>query len=197
MIRPALSQDAPAIARLINDAAEYGLMLHRSLSGLYDNLRDYQVAVETSGEQQEQIVGVCGLKVVWSNLAEVYALVVAPDQRGQGLGKKLVESCVLDARRLGVRKLMTLTYEQRFFENLGFVVMDRKQLPLKVWSECLRCAKNTHCDEIAMMRVLEEVPNVTEPKPLASPTDQYQVPVQLQMDAPLRRLAKREKMDEL
>jgi amino-acid N-acetyltransferase len=154
MIRHAGIQDVRAIGRIINDAAEYGLMLHRSWQELYENVRDFQVAVE-----DEEVIGVCGLKIVWSNLAEVYALAVAPRWRGKGIGRRLVLSCVDEAEELGIQRLMTLTYEQRFFERCGFRVVDRQNLPLKVWSECIRCPKNQACDEIAMIRELE-VPEI-------------------------------------
>ncbi len=72
---------------------------------------------------------------------------------------------------------MTLTYEQASFEKLGFTVVDRQQLPLKVWSECIRCPKNQACDEIAMTLVLDDVPDLGVPKPTAPPPDQYVVPI--------------------
>ena len=86
-----------------------------------------------------------------------------------------------------------LTYEKDFFAKLGFSVVDRQELPLKVWSECVRCAKNQACDEIAMIRVIEEVPEVTIPQSesLAGSSGVYEVPVTLEMSA-----LRRPKMDE-
>jgi amino-acid N-acetyltransferase len=153
---------------------------------LYEHLRDFHVA-----EEAGRVVGVCGLNIVWANLAEVYALAVAPDWRGRGLGRQLVLSCVDEAEELGVRKLMVLTYEKNFFGRVGFVELDRQELPLKVWSECVRCAKNQACDEVAMMRVLEEVPEAVVPQPGAPPAGSYEVPVTLAMSA-----LRRPKMDE-
>ncbi|MFW6058637.1 MAG: N-acetyltransferase [Phycisphaeraceae bacterium] len=175
MIRRAHVADVPALGKLINDAAEYGLMLPRSMGALYENVRDYHVALD----EQDEIVGVCGLGIVWANLAEVYALVVAPDQRGKGLGRQLVQACIDEAHTLGIRRLMTLTYEKAFFEKLGFSVVDRQRLPLKVWSECVRCPKNQACDEIAMIRELTDVPEVSAPQPQAPPTDEYVIPLTL------------------
>ena len=182
-IRPAHVGDVPAAARIINDCAEYGLMLPRSLASLYEKVRDYHVA-----EHAGAVVGVCGLGIMWANLAEVYALAVDASMRGRGLGRRLVEACIDDARRAGVRQVMTLTYEQAFFEKLGFAVVDRARLPLKVWSECLRCPKNQACDEIAMMRELSDVPALTVPRPETPPADAYVVPVTL---SALRRGGKR------
>lgn len=157
-IRSATSVDVPAIAAIINDYAEQGQMLHRSHAELYERLRDYYVA-----EEGEKVMGVCGLRVIWGNLAEVYALAVASDAGGKGVGRKLVEASVGEAERLGVRRIFALTYQQAFFERCGFGVVDRMQeLPQKVWSECVRCPKNQACDEIAVVRVLEHVADTTE-----------------------------------
>jgi len=173
-IRRATVADVPAMGQIINDCAEFGLMLPRSLSSLYENVREFRVAEDPA--DGGRVIGVCGLSVVWANLAEVCALAVEPDQRGLGIGRKLTEACLEEARALGVRTIMTLTYEQAFFERLGFAVVDRQALPLKVWSECIRCPKNQACDEIAMTRVLEDVPDLAVPKPAAPPIDQYVVP---------------------
>ena len=68
--------------------------------------------------------------------------------------------------------------DQKRFEKLGFTVLDRQQLPLKVWSECVRCPKNQACDEIAMFKTIDGVPEPPEvpkpPKPIG-----YEVPVLL------------------
>lgn len=147
------------MGRIINDAAEFGLMLPKSLAVLYENLREFHVVED---EDSHEIVGVGGLSIIWANLAEVVSLAVAPSQRGKGLGRQLVEACLDEARQLGVRKVMSLTYERQFFERLGFAVVDRQELPLKVWADCVRCPKNEACDEIAMIRVLEDVPEPPE-----------------------------------
>ncbi len=185
MIRRANVADVSALGRIINDCAEYGLMLHRPMGFLYEHMRDFHVA-----EDDGRVIGVCGLNIVWSNLAEVYALAVCSTHRGRGLGGLLVEACVDDAKQLGIARLMTLTYEQKFFDRLGFEICDRQQLPLKVWSECVRCSKNQACDEIAMVRVIE---GVAEPEaPPASSQDSYVVPTVLKVG----QSARRQKMDE-
>ena len=43
-IRRATVADVPAMAQLINDAAEFGLMLPKSLASLYENVREFVVA---------------------------------------------------------------------------------------------------------------------------------------------------------
>lgn len=160
MIRRALIKDIVGIARLVNQFAERGLMLHRSMENLYEHARDFHVAVDNN----DNVVGVCGLNIVWADLAEVYSLAVDKSQQSKGLGSRLVEATIEDARELGIARLMSLTYEQRFFERLGFTVVDRMTLPLKVWNECMSCPKNQACDEIAMVYDLD-VPTIKAPKP--------------------------------
>jgi len=172
-LRKATVADVPEMAQLINDSAELGLMLPKSLASLYENVREFLV-VDEGG----RVVGVCGLSIVWANWAEVASLAVDKSQRGKGLGRKLVEACLQEAKALGIPRAMTLTYERAFFEKLGFSVLDRQQLPLKVWSECVRCPKNQACDEIAMYTVIDGVPEPPEvPKP-PEPVG-YDVPVVL------------------
>ena len=177
-IRRATVADVPAMGKIINDAAEFGLMLPKSLAALYENVREFHVAVEPGVDGVDKVIGVGGLSIVWANLAEAASLAVDPAYRGQGIGRKLVEACIEEARQLGIRKIMTLTYEQAFFEKLGFVVLDRQNLPHKVWSECVRCPKNQACDEIAMIRVLEDVPEIESAPPPPRATN-YEVPVVL------------------
>ena len=164
MIRPATIHDVPRISDIINSHAELGKMLFKSYAQLYEDLRDFGVC-EVDGD----VMGCTALTIIWADLAEVRSLAVDESQRGKGIGRTLVEWTVDEARRLGIRKIMSLTYEQRFFEKLGFEVVPKEALPLKVWSDCVRCPKRDGCDEIAMVRTLHDVP-VPEGLPVAPPT---------------------------
>ena len=143
--------DAEAICSLINYYAERGLMLHRSMESAYSSLREFQVVADDDG----RIVGCVAVDIFWADLAEVKSLAVAPDMVGQGIGGQLLSAAIEDARRMGVKRLFTLTYEQGFFQRQGFEVIDRNTLPEKVWRECLACSKADACDEIAMMLALK------------------------------------------
>ena len=162
-IRPATIHDVPRMQEIINSHAELGKMLFKSYAQLYEGLRDFAVY-----ELDGQVVGCTALSILWNDLSEVRSLAVDDKFRGRGIGSALVKWCISEARRLGIRKLMSLTYEQRFFERLGFVVVPKESLPLKVWSDCVRCPKNDNCDEIAMVLELTDVASV--PGPVAAPT---------------------------
>lgn len=149
-IRPAKVSDAPEICRLINFYAERGRMLHRSLESVYDSLREFYVAHEG-----KRVVGCVAVDIFWSDLAEVKSLAVADDCRGKGVGWRLIEAAVADAARLGVKKLFALTYEKEFFLRQGFEVIQRDDLPDKVWRECFACPRVDACDETAVVRRLE------------------------------------------
>jgi len=194
LIRRATVADVPSMHKLINDAAEYGLMLPKALAVLYENVREFVVAAdEPSAEPASAggrfpgpdarpqppgpILGCCGLSIIWGDLAEIVSLAVAPGSRGRGIGRRLTQACLDEARALGIARVMALTYERPFFERLGFEVVDRLKLPHKVWAECVRCPKHDACDEIAMMKVLEGVPAAAAPTPPVS--SRYDVPVQL------------------
>ena len=158
MIRNATIADVPLMQAVINSHAELGKMLFKSYAQLYENLRDFAVF-----EEDGKIRGCAALAIIWADLAEVRSLAVDDHCRGRGIGTELVKWCLDEGRRLKIRKIMSLTYEKRFFEKLGFDVVEKETLPLKVWSDCVKCPKNDSCDEIAMVRVLDDVPVVASP----------------------------------
>ena len=164
MIRAATIHDIPAMQAIINSHAELGKMLFKNLAQLYEGLRDFAVH-----EIDGRITGCAGLTIIWADLAEVRSLAVDSHHIGRGIGRKLVEWTIDEARRLGIRKLMALTYEQTFFTKLGFEVVPKESLPLKVWSDCVRCPKNANCDEIAMVRTLHDVPVIEMTKAVPTP----------------------------
>ncbi len=167
MIRHATIHDVSRIREIINSHAELGKMLFKSYEQLYENLRDFAV-YEIEDSSSTRVVGCVALAVIWADLAEIRSLAVDDTFRGRGVGTRLTEWCIDEARRLGIRKLMALTYEQRFFERLDFNVVLKDSLPLKVWSDCVQCPKRNGCDEIAMLRELHDVPLIV--MPTAPPT---------------------------
>lgn len=143
-------RDVKAMYDLLDHFADKGLLLGRSLSSLYDQLRDFQVFVE-EGDTGEEIVGVCALHICWEDLAEVRSLAVKDSAQGKGVGRQLVESCLLEAEALGIKQVFTLTYQPDFFSHQGFDPIDKKELPHKVWSDCINCPKFPDCNEEAMI----------------------------------------------
>jgi len=146
VIRGAMVNDVPAMARIVNGYASQGLMLPRSLHNLYQYVRSFVVATSDG-----QVIGCGGLQVFWHDLAEVRSLALEEAWVGKGIGRLIVHHLITEARSLGVTKVFTLTYQQSFFERLGFHQVPRESLPHKIWSDCLNCPKYPDCDEIALM----------------------------------------------
>jgi amino-acid N-acetyltransferase len=147
VIRKAGMADVKEIYDLLNSYAEKGELLGRSLSSLYDNLRDFQVAIFEDGT----IVGVCALHICWENLAEIRSLAVFAEYHKQGIGRMLAEQCLAEAKVFAITEVFTLTYQPRFFAKLGFASIDKKDLPHKVWTDCINCPKFPDCNEEAMV----------------------------------------------
>jgi len=164
MIRQATVHDVPRIAEVINSHAELGKMLFKSYAQLYEGLRDFAVC-----EVDGKIVGCAALSIIWADLSEIRSLAIDEQHRGHGYGRQLVDWSIEEARRLQIRRIMSLTYEQAFFEKFDFEVVNKDSLPLKVWSDCVRCPKRDGCDEIAMVKTLTDVPVFTAPETPPTP----------------------------
>ena len=149
MIRKAKISDAKAIHKLLSTFSDRREILPRSLNEIYDNLRDYSIYCQ--GESGA-IVGTCAIHVSWENLAEIRSLAVEAGFTKKGVGRALVENCLAEAKELGISRVFVLTYKKDFFEKRGFGVIDKADLPHKIWSDCLKCVEFPNCDEIAMIK---------------------------------------------
>jgi amino-acid N-acetyltransferase len=145
-LRPAAITDVPQIHELLDEYARMGNLLPRPYSELYRHLRDFFV-VEIEGK----IVACGALEIFTENLGEVRSLVVGKDYAGHGLGKHLVQRIVDEARQIGLRRIMALTYVPEFFHKLGFRTVPKDTLPEKVWGICVKCYKFNACDETAVL----------------------------------------------
>ena len=149
MIRKATIKDIKAIHELLHEYGKREELLARPLSELYDHVRDFSVYEEKANRK---IIGCCALQFCWEDLAEIRSLAVHPDYLGKNIGMKLTETVLEEARSFNIIKVFTLTYKPEFFEKFGFVQINRSELPLKIWSDCIICVKFPDCDETAMMK---------------------------------------------
>jgi amino-acid N-acetyltransferase len=150
MLRKAQIQDVKDIQKLLTFFANRGDMLSRSLSELYEALRDFYIF-----EEEGRLLGTAALHIVWEDLAEIRSVAVADDAGRKGVGTQLVQSCLDEARTIGLKRLFCLTYKPDFFSKFGFRIVDKAELPHKVWGDCMKCVKFPDCDEIAMIMDLE------------------------------------------
>ena len=146
MLRKAQIHDVKDIQKLLMIYANRGDMLSRSLSELYESLRDFYVY-----EENGKLLGTTALHIVWEDLAEVRSVAVTEDMTRTGIGSKLVQACIDEARQLGLKRIFCLTYRPDFFSSLGFRLIDKSELPHKVWGDCIKCVKFPDCDENAMI----------------------------------------------
>jgi amino-acid N-acetyltransferase len=146
MIRKAQIADVKNIQKLLMTFANRGDMLSRSLSELYESLRDFYVV-----EEDGIILGTAALHVVWDDLAEVRSVAVMEDSGRKGIGSRLVQACIAEAREIGLKRIFCLTYKPDFFGKHGFRLVDKSELPHKVWGDCIKCPKFPDCDENAMI----------------------------------------------
>lgn len=163
-LRPAVVGDVELILDLVNELATAGEMLPRSPSTTVERLRDFVVA-EVDGE----FAGCGALALVWTDIAEVRSIAVKPEYRKLGVGKRMAESLLAEAKRLGVARVMAFTYVTDFFLKLGFQVVDHASLPHKVFHDCLNCPKFHKCDEVAVAKDIFALPDAPPLGPLSLP----------------------------
>ncbi|WP_368030414.1 N-acetyltransferase [Arcobacter sp. s6] len=139
--------DITKMQDIVREEVDKGKILLRTADEMATTIRSYTV-VEVDGK----MAGFTATHIHSPRLAEVRSLVVGKDFRGLKLGKKLVESCIKEAKEYGIEQLLSLTYEQGFFESCGFRVISKEEIPEhKIWADCIRCKHFPICDEIAMV----------------------------------------------
>lgn len=146
MVRKAVSADVQALTTLIGRYVAKGIMLPRTNADICERLRDFFVYCD-----DDTIRGACALNLCEDDLAEIRSLAVARGHTGKGIGRKLVEACLEEARAIGIKKVFALTYQTGFFKKIGFKVANKDVLPQKIWQDCIKCAKFPSCDENAVI----------------------------------------------
>ena len=149
-VRNARVDDVDSIISLVNYYANKGLLLPKSPFKVYSKLQSFFVA-----EDRERIVGCASLIVLWRDLAEICSLAVDERYAGKGIGKALVSKCIEKARELKLPQVIVLTYQKKFFERMGFHLVDKDTFPRKLMWECLECPRLDKCDELAYLKKLE------------------------------------------
>ena len=150
LIRKARIGDVKGIHSMMKKFAEQGEILPRSLSELYDHLRDFFVCIDEE-KGPSKLLGTCAMHICWEDIAEIRSLAVLPEYQEKRIGTELVDACLSEAVKLGIYKIFVLTYEPKFFEKFGFSQIDKTMLPHKIWADCLKCVKFPDCDETAMI----------------------------------------------
>jgi amino-acid N-acetyltransferase len=141
--------DATSMHQIISHFADKGEILPRALSEIYEDIRDYFVVREG-----DRVIACVALHVTWVDLAEIRSLAVDEMEQNQKIGSLLIQACLEEAKELGIPRVFCLVRKPAFFEKHGFKLIDKMELPQKVWVECYRCPKFPNCDEVALIRHL-------------------------------------------
>jgi len=151
LIRKARPSDVATMLELINGYARTGLMLPRTEFEMCENIRDFSVALRGG-----QLAGCGALHFYTPKMAEVRSLAVSQHVKSAGVGRRLVESLVEEARQYGLEVVFAFTYVVQFFQKCGFQAVDRGTLPLKAWKDCIRCPHFNSCDEVPVVHLISE-----------------------------------------
>ena len=148
-IRKATVKDAKAIHTMVNRFAKRDDMLPRALNEIYENIRDFFICVD-----EDKIIAVTALHILWDDLAEIRSLSVSTKYRNTGIGKKLIKKCIKEAMNFEVKRVFALTFHPDYFIKHGFENIDKNELPHKIWGDCLKCPKFPDCTESAVIKHL-------------------------------------------
>ncbi|MEM9465409.1 MAG: GNAT family N-acetyltransferase [Actinomycetota bacterium] len=130
-LRPATSHDVDAVVRCVD--AAYRPYLDRMPVAPAPLLDDYDALIErgvvTVAISQDEIVG---LIVMWAEPDHVFIdnIAVSPQAQGRGLGRRLIDLAVEQARAVGHTELRLYTNEAMtenltYYPRLGFVETHR------------------------------------------------------------------------
>jgi amino-acid N-acetyltransferase len=77
-----------------------------------------------------------------------------------------MEALEREAREYDLDIVFAFTYVPGFFSKMGYHEVERGELPLKAWKDCLRCPKFQACDEIAVVKLLKPDASLRPAAPL-------------------------------
>jgi len=146
-LRKATLYDITAMQKLVIQEVKDGIILARSNDEIATNIRSYILAFK-----EQELIGYAALHIHSPNLSEIRSLIVSKSARGLGVGKKIVEYCKHEAKELGLKEVLVLTYIAEFFEKLGFKEIEKEKIPEhKIWQDCIKCIHFPVCNEISLI----------------------------------------------
>jgi amino-acid N-acetyltransferase len=130
------------IYEIINFYADKGLLLHRSLQDITNNLNQFYIAII-----DKIVVGCISKKFYSDDLVEIRSLAIKNKYKKLGIGKMLVEKVIKEEKE---KRVFALTYTPVFFQKVGFTTIQKEILPEKIWADCITCPYRFDCKEIAV-----------------------------------------------
>ena len=154
-LRAAKLPDAANIFQIVSSLSHDGTLLPRSYAEICENVRDFAIAENASRE----FLGCGALHLYGPHLAEVRSIVVRPEAKGRGAGGALLRALLEDAEEQKVTCVSLFTRIPQFFLHYDFRIVERTQLPDKIYKDCQTCPRLYACDEVAMVR--GELPRIS------------------------------------
>jgi amino-acid N-acetyltransferase len=138
--------------KMILSDIEDGIIIARKDDEVANQIRSYTLAKD---KDSDNVAGYCSLQIHTKELAEIRSLIVDRDYRRQGIASKLIEKKLIEAKELGIKKVLVLTYQQELFEKLGFVEIPKEEIPeQKIWADCIRCKSFPICKEVSLIKYI-------------------------------------------
>ena len=148
VVRPAREHDGPAVTRELSaylshigesfdaDGLDHDIAHWRTE---YDGVSGALLVLQDS---RGEIVGTAGVRVLEPGLGEIKRMWIRPECQGRGLGRRLLERCLEEARALGFRTLRLDSERQmgaalHLYRTAGFSeISDYNRNPrAQVWME--------------------------------------------------------------
>ena len=148
-VRRARTGDVPEVRALVDRWTPDRRLLGKATVTLYEDVQEFFVAVQDDG----RVVGCGALHVLWADLAEVRTLAVDPALQGRGVGHRLLDRVLEQARELGVSRVFCLTFETDFFGRHGFTPVDRVLVDPRVEVELLQSPDEGVAEFLDLARV--------------------------------------------
>ena len=147
--RRARLADVVAIHALVAKYAAQGLLLPRPEAEIRAHIGHFLVLAE-----KEHIAGCVALEPYGSKLAEIRSVAVDDATQGRGLGAKLVQFALAEAKRRGFTRVFAVTHAPEFFQRQRFALSHRRALPEKIERDCNSCPKQRNCHLSAVVAVV-------------------------------------------
>ncbi|MCI5968508.1 GNAT family N-acetyltransferase [Helicobacter sp.] len=169
--------DIPIMREIVRPEVEKGVILERSVDVMANMIRSYRVAWEEQEVLEKKefldsnfgklilenkplsalnnpvMLGFCALHLHSTTLAEIRSLIVAPFAQRLGIATALIKDCQKEAKLLGVKEILVLTYKRTLFEKLNFIEISKDKIPnQKIWADCILCKHFPLCEEIALIK---------------------------------------------
>jgi N-acetylglutamate synthase-like GNAT family acetyltransferase len=149
-VRPADDDDFDRIEAWIRKWSDRQVLLPLDGGALRTALPDFRVLSPGFGPRLVLAFG--ALRRYSKRLGEIRSLVVADEWQGRGLGRRLVDELLDEARLDGLSRVFVLAKTPGLFGPMGFSLVPRESLPQKVFVDCSLCPRRENCDELALVK---------------------------------------------